>query len=270
MTATTPPADFHEDFSVIVPIMVICLLLGVPPEDRERFRRWTQMATQLWDVEAVMSGHQQLRTYMNGLIERKREAPAEDVISDLIAAQPEEAWLTEEFMLDLCVGLLIAGHETTVGRIDLGTLLLLAHPDQRDALRRDPGLATGAVEEILRVAAPSIGVLMHYAAEDIEIADVTIRAGDLVLIGSDAANRDPSAFPEPDRFDITRDQNQHVAFAHGHLFCLGAGLARAELQTVFATLFQRVPNLRLAVPLDGLRIREDTPLGGLVAMPVAW
>jgi len=270
LTAMTPPVDFHAELSFLVPVLAICQLLGVPNEDRDRFGAWTQQSMHMWDREKAAEGHRLLAAYMHGLIQRKRQAPAEDVISDLLAAQHEEDRFTEQDMIQLCVALLMAGHETTVARIDLGTLLLLTHPDQLDALRRDPGLATGAVEEILRMAAPTLGVIARYAVAEIEVGGVAIAPGDLVLISTDTANRDGAAFAEPDRFDIRRAPNQHVAFGHGLRFCIGAGLARVELQTVFSTLFQRVPTLRLAVGLDELRLRDDTPLGGLTRLPVTW
>jgi len=265
-----PPVDLHAQLAFIVPVMAICQLLGVPDEDRDRFGAWSQQSMDMWDAERAAEGMQLLTDYMRALIERKREHPAEDVISDLIAAQRHDARFDEDSMVQLCVALLMAGHETTVARIDLGTLLLLTHPDQLDALRADPSLAPAAAEEVLRLAAPTLGALMRYADADIEVAGETIRAGDLVLISTDAANRDDSAFEEPARFDIRRPQNQHVAFGHGPHFCLGAGLARVELQTVFATLFRRLPTLRLAAPLEELRLREDTPLGGLSRLPVTW
>ena len=120
------------------------------------------------------------------------------------------------------------------------------------------------------MAAPTLGVIARYAVADIEVGGVTIAPGDLVLVSTDAANRDDAAFAEPDRFDIRRTLNQHVAFGHGLRFCIGAGLARVELQTVFSALFQRVPTLRLAVELEELRLRDDTPLGGLTRLPVTW
>jgi pentalenolactone synthase len=173
-------------------------------------------------------------------------------------------------MVTLCAGLLFAGHETTVARIDFGTLLLLTNPDQRQALQRDPSLAASAVEEILRLAAPSGGAIPRYANADIEIGGVTIRSGDLTLIGIDSANRDDRVFAEPERFDITRGQTNHVAFGHGNHFCLGAGLARVELQAVFGTLFQRLPTLELAVPVSQLRLRSHVLTGGLTELPVTW
>ena len=167
MTSLAPPVDFHAELAFIVPVMAICQLLGVPAEDRDRFRAWTHQAMQMWDGAAAARGHEALATYMADLIERKRRAPGEDVITDLIAAQEEEekegGGFLKEYIVRLCVALLMAGHETTVARIDLGTVLLLTNPDQLEALRRDPALVTPAVEEILRVAAPTLGVIARYA-----------------------------------------------------------------------------------------------------------
>jgi len=127
-----------------------------------------------------------------------------------------------------------------------------------------------AVEEILRMAAPSGGGLPRYARADIDIAGVTIRTGDAVLIAGAAANRDPAAFPDPDRFDITRNPNPHLAFGHGPRFCIGASLARLELHAVFAALPQRFPSLELTVPLDQLELRTDLLTGGVTALSVTW
>src|SRR5262249_22159421 len=138
------------------------------------------------------------------------------------------------------------------------------------ALAADPDLVHGAVEEILRCAAPTLGVITRYANADVEVEGATIRPGELVLISQDAANRDERVFADPDRFDIRRPHSQHVALGYGSRYCLGAGLARVELETGFGTLFRRLPGLRLAVPLEELRLRPHTPLGGLEGLPVTW
>jgi cytochrome P450 len=270
MGRLTPPVDLHEELSFPLPVLVICQLLGVPQADREQFREWADQASNMHDPKTGIAGFRRLREYMGGLIGRKREQPGEDVISDLIGAQDGEDRFSDSDMVDLCIGVLLAGHETTMARIDLGTVLLLTHPDQRAALAADPSLLYGAVEEIVRVSSPTLGVISRYASEDLRVDGVTIEAGDLVLIGVDAANRDGGVFDDPDRFDIRREQNPHVGFGHGGRFCLGAGLARVELQTVFGTMFRRFPTLRLAVPVEVLRMRPHTPLGGLAELPVAW
>jgi cytochrome P450 len=270
LAASTSPADLHQAVSFPLPVLVICELLGVPYEDRADFRRWSDEAVRMDDREGAAAAMANLHRYIGGLIARRRRKRGEDVISDLVAACDDEGRLTEEEVVVLSAGLLFAGHETTVARIDLGALLLLTHPDQRDLLVRDPSLAPRAVEEILRVSTTTMGVAPRYALADIEIAGVTIRTGDLVLLGLDVANRDDRAFPDPDVFDITRERNPHVSFGYGFRFCLGAPLARIELQTVFARLFQRFPTLRLAVPPDEIRERSHLLTGGLDALPVAW
>jgi len=265
----TPPADLHEALSFPLPAHVICDLLGVPFDDHEDFRRWSSGALDMRDPAHAAASIERLHGYMGRLTEEKRRRPGEDVITDMLDADGRGG-LTEQEVVQLAAVLLLAGHETTVARIDLGVLLLLSHPDQREMLRQDPSLAPTAVEEILRMSVPGLGLMPRYASADIEIAGVTIPAGDLVLICTGAANRDAEAFSTPDRFDITRAGNPHVAFGYGPRFCLGASLARVELQCVFGTLFRRFPSMELAVPVDRLRRRGHVFTGGLVDLPVAW
>ena len=270
MAAQEPPLDLHEAFSFPLPALVICEHLGVPFEDRERFRAWSEAASRLDDGNAAEAGQAALRSYMRDLVARKRREPADDVISELLQAGDGSRRMTEAELVPLVSGLLFAGHETTVARIDLGTLLLLTHPDQRRLLQRDPALVPGAVEEILRMAAPTLGVVPRFAGADIEIGGVKIEAGEMVLLGLEPANRDAGVFADPDRFDITRQPNPHVSFGYAHRFCLGAPLARIELQCVFGTLFRRLPSLRLAVPVEQLELRTHLLTGGLERLPVAW
>jgi cytochrome P450 len=270
LAARTPPADLHDALSFPLPVLVICELLGVPYEDREDFRRWSDGAVHMGDRTAAAAAGRRLDDYIRGLIARRRRRRGEDVISDLLRARDDEGRITEDEMVTLAAGLLFAGHETTVARIDLGVLLLLTQPDQRELLQRDPSLAACAVEEILRLSTTTIGVVPRYALADIEVGGVTIRTGELVLLAVDAANRDQRAFRDPDRFDVTREPNPHVAFGHGFRFCLGAPLARVELQTVFGTLFRRFPTLQLAVPLERIRERSHLLTGGVEELPVTW
>jgi pentalenolactone synthase len=270
LAGLAPPVDLHEELSFPFGFGVICGLLGVPDDDRTRLREWTDQSMNIWGHRVAVAGFMQVHGYMRELLQRRRSDPREDVISDLLGAQHDDNRLSEASMLELCMALLFAGHEPTVSRIDLGTLLLLTHPDQREALREDPSLVHGAVEEILRMSAPGLGVLIRYASEAVAIDGVTIRAGEMVLLSTETANRDDRVIADPDRFDIRRPQNPHLAFGYGERFCPGAALARVELQAVFGTLFQRLPTLRLAVPLDELRLRPHTPLGGLQDLPVTW
>jgi pentalenolactone synthase len=263
-----PPADLHEALSFPLPVLVICELLGVPYADRERFRGWSRALGDLTDRQASEQALGALVGYMAGLVADKRRSPAEDVLSDLVTAGG--GLLTDDQAAMVGTFVLFAGHETTVARIDIGALLLAAHPDQAAALRRDPGLVPRAVEEILRVAAPAGAGIPRYANADVEVAGVTIRRGDAVLLTANAANRDPAVFAEPDRFRIDREPRQHLTFGHGPHFCIGAGLARLELQEVFTALPARFPDLRPAVPVRELGLRDDLLTGGLVELPVTW
>lgn len=274
----TPPVDFHEAVSFPLPALVICELLGVPYEDREDFRRWSDDSADMTDGARSRAGLARLQGYMRELVQRKRQQPAEDVISDLVAAQayaPDR--FTDDHVVSLASGLLFAGHETTVTAIDKGVLLLLTNPTAREALEGDPTLLPRAVEEILRLPNPveiaptePEGGLPRYANADVEIGGVTIRAGDLVLLDLGGANLDQRVFPGPVIFDVTREPNPHLTFGHGPHYCIGAPLARIELQTVFGTLLQRFPTLRLATPVEELRVRSHLLTGGLVELPVTW
>jgi pentalenolactone synthase len=167
--------------------------------------------------------------------------------------------------------LLFAGHETTVTRIDVGAVLLLTHPEHYRALAADPTRVAGTVEEVLRLAAPGgSGGLPRYAHADIAVGEITIRAGDAVVVSPAAANRDPAVFPDPETFDPDRPGGGHLAFGYGPRYCIGAALARVELQAVFAALPARFPDLELAVPVERLELRADLLTGGLRGLPVRW
>ena len=264
-----PPADWHQAFAVPLPVMVICALLGVPYEDHPLFRRWAVKLTS-FDAEEAGRARDDLAAYVRGLLPGKRRSPGEDVISDLVAAQ-DETGMADEHIALLSAMLLFAGHETTVIRLDLGVLMLLDHPEQLAALRADPALVPGAVEEILRVSSISTtGGVPRYAHEDIAVGATDIPAGDAVILAPQAANRDPRVFPDPADFDITREANPHVTFGHGIHYCVGASLARVELQEAFSRIPARLPSLRLNVPREKLRWRGESLTGGLDALPVAW
>jgi cytochrome P450 len=166
--------------------------------------------------------------------------------------------------------LLFAGHETTVVAIGMGALMLLANPEQWQALRCDPGLVPAAVEEMLRAPGQGGGGIPRYARADLEISGIRVRAGDLVLLDNGAANHDANAFPDPGRFDITRPAGSHLTFGHGLRYCIGAPLARIELQAVFCQLIPRFPGMRLAVPAGELTLEDGVLAGGLTRLPVTW
>jgi cytochrome P450 len=266
----TPPFDWHQAFSVPLPVMVICELLGIHYEDHPHFRRWATDLTSLTDPAQARTAQRDLIAYVHDLIPQKRSTPGEDVICDLIAAQDDHG-LTDADIARTAAMLLFAGHETTVIRLDLGLLLLLTHPEQLDALRADPTLAPGAVEEILRLSSLStIGGLPRYARTDLTIGQTTIPAGGAIILAPQAANRDGRVFPDPGTFDITRTPNPHLTFGHGSHYCIGASLARFELQEAFSRIPTRLPDLRLAVPRTELRLRSDRLTGGLAELPVTW
>jgi cytochrome P450 len=268
LAAETPPADLHRALSVPLPVLVICEVLGVPYEDRDHFREWTEGMADPHDPAKANAAMASLIGYMRDLAVRKREEPGEDVISGLCAA--EDGRLTDDEVAFLAAVLLFAGHTTTVTRIDTGTLLLLTNPGERQALLRDLELVEPAVEEILRASTTGDFNLLRYARADVDAAGATIRAGEAVLLMIEAANKDERVFSEPARFDITRRPNLHLGFSHGPHFCIGALLARVELRAVFARLFARFPTLRLAVPLDQLRVQTHLIVSGFAELPVTW
>ena len=262
-----PPVDLHAALSAPLPVLVICELLGAPYSDYERFRSWSNQLAGLEDATASYAAMEEFNAYTADLLERKRREPGEDVYTDLANAEG----MGVEEAAQLAQGLLFAGHETTMTRIDLGVLLFIQNPDQKDKLLADPSLVDNAVEEIVRLTVgtgSSAGSLLRYAAEDISVGSTVIRRGEAVLLGFGPANRDPAQFDRPDEFDITRKPNPHVGFGHGPHFCIGNSLARIELRVVFARLFQRFPTLRLDT--DELTFRHDTVTGGVTALPVTW
>ncbi len=277
LSAAGPPADFHTLVAFPLPALVVCELLGVPPADRADFCRWQIEAKQVSKPAVARGGLQSLWRYLGTLIERKRWVPGDDVITDLLAAAELDSTLTDDGIAHLAAGLLFAGHAPVVAIIDRGMLLLLTHPEQRAALQRDPSLAATAVEEIFRFASPierqraaRRGGLTRYASVDIEVEGVTIGAGDTVMFAVQEANEDESVFPDPKRFDITRERIPHLSLSHGAHFCLGAHLARVKLQYLFVRLFERFPTLRLAEPLEEIAPVREAVAGAVSRLPVSW
>ncbi|RTL69446.1 MAG: cytochrome P450 [Pseudonocardiaceae bacterium] len=263
--------DMHAGLAFPLPVAVICRLLGVPEADGEHFRALSdRMATASEDSDAHRA-RTEFGQYMAGLAEAKRAEPGEDVISDLVAAQAADQDFHPAEMIRLAVGLLFAGHETTVNRIGLGTLFLMTRREHWDALVADPdAMVDATVEEIMRLGAPGDLGLLRYAHTDVDLAGVTIERGDAVILSINAANRDPGAFAHAETFDPDRDEHSHLGFGHGPHFCIGASLARVELRTVFATLARRLPDLRLARDLDTIDVRVGHITGGVTELPVTW
>jgi pentalenolactone synthase len=260
-----PPADLHQALALPLPIQVICELLGVPYADRNQFRAWSEAAGDVRDRGRSEHGLRELTGYGRQLAVRKRNQPGDDVISRLCAEG-----LGDDEIATLATNLLFAGHETTVVAIDMGVLCLLANSAQQRALADDPDLAGAAIEEILRAPGRSGGGIPRYAKTSLQIGEVTVNAGDLVLLDNRAANHDPEVFTSPGRFDITRDGPAHLSFGHGAHYCIGAPLARLELQAVFSQLPARFPTMRLTVPATQLPLRSGALTGGLTTLPVEW
>jgi cytochrome P450 len=274
MRTAGPPADLVEHFSTPLPVRVICRLLGVPPSDQHLFRTWSEaiISTTSLPPETVIEYLGSLHAYMAGLIAQRREVATDDLIGAMVQARDEDNdRLTEQEMVELAAGLLAAGHETTVTQISNFVYVLLTHPEQLAVLRARPELVPGAVEELLRfVPLGAAAAFARYATEDLELGGVRIRAGEPVIAAMSAANRDATVFGEPDRLDITREAGPHLGFGHGVHHCLGAQLARMELQVALGTLLDRLPDLALAVDEKELEWKSGLLVRGLRGLPVTW
>jgi pimeloyl-[acyl-carrier protein] synthase len=269
--------DLIEQFAYPLPVIVICEMLGVPVADHERFKGWGLDIARGLDAillppnseVAQRSGaaRHALAGYFRELIAERRAAPREDLLSALIAAEEAGDKLSEEELLATCILLLVAGHETTVNLIGNGTLALLRHPGELRRLRENPGLIGSAVEELLRYDGP-VQRTARIPTEDVTIGGRTIAKGEMVMPFIGAADRDPAQFPDPDRLDIARADNRHIAFGWGIHFCLGAPLARVEGQIAINTLVQKLPKLALAT--DRPEYRQSLTLRGLKTLPVSF
>jgi hypothetical protein len=245
--------DIVRDLALPVPATVICEMLGVPVADRDRFTEWTSGATHLLarqtaPPEVVARGEaaaDALAEYFEALIAERRRSPGDDLLSNLIRAEEEGDRLSASELLSQVIGLLIAGFETTIGLIGNGVLALIRHPAELAKLRANPALIESAVEECLRYDGPIV-LTVRILHEDAAFGDRVIPVDTMVWAMLAAANRDPARFPEPDRFDIARDPNPHLAFGGGTHMCLGSHLARMEAQIAIGTLVRRTRELALA------------------------
>jgi cytochrome P450 len=269
--------DLIEEFAYPLPVIVICEMLGVPVADHERFKGWSLDLAR--GLDSVMLGpdsevaqrsgkaRHALAGYFRELIAERRASPRSDLLSALIAAEEAGDRLSENELLATCILLLVAGHETTVNLIGNGTMALLRHPDQLRRLREDPGLIASAVEELLRYDGP-VQRTARTPTADVTVGGRTIGKGEMVMPFIGAADRDPAQFPHPDRLDITRADNRHIAFGLGIHFCLGAPLARVEGQIAIGTLVRTLPKLALAT--DAPEYRQSLTLRGLQVLPLTF
>ncbi|WP_431961376.1 cytochrome P450 family protein [Actinacidiphila sp. bgisy160] len=266
-------ADLVEDFAVPLPVTVISELLGVPVSDRYDFQRWTDdmvlQGPRPPDPAKIEAAWQQMHGYLTGLLDAKRAHPGDDLLSALIATHDDEQRLDRHELIAMAFLLLVAGYITTVNLIGNGIAALLTHPDQLRLLREDPELLPGAIEEFLRYDGPVNPGIARFAREDLTIAGVAVPRGATVVVASAIADRDPARFADPDRLDITRADNAHLAFGHGIHYCLGAPLARLEGRIAIGTALRRLPGLALAVPADELRWRPRV-LRGPSRLPVTF
>ncbi|MEU9455145.1 cytochrome P450 [Streptomyces sp. NPDC048277] len=273
MLAGPKPVDLMTALSLPLPSLMICALLGVPYEDHEFFQEHASFATRSdKTAEDDRRANEALGGYLAGLLQKKMQEPAEDVLSDF-AGRVKDGDLTLPEATLLSMILLIAGHETSANMITLGTALLLENPEQLARLRQieDTRQAANAVEEILRYITVATFGQRRIAAEDFEFEGVQIKNGDGIVVPLPAGNWDPEAFPEPEKLDLERKASQHHAFGWGIHQCLGQQLARIELQVVFGTLYRRIPTLRLAVDRDQLDFRPADALAyGISELPVTW
>jgi cytochrome P450 len=269
LEAAGSPADLVPTFALPIPSLVICELLGVPYADRADFQSRT--ARQL-DFSVPMDERVALgragRVYMESLVARAKADPGEDMLGMLVREHAGE--ITDDELVGIGNLLLIAGHETTSNMLGLGTLALLLHPDQLALVRDDPEAVRPAVEELLRWLSIVHSGVVRTATTDVEISGHTIPAGSLVICSLPTANRDPELIADPERLDVARGAAGHLAFGHGVHHCLGAPLARMEMQIAFPALLRRFPDLALDVPLDEVSFRAFHFIYGLVALPVKW
>ena len=264
----TGRVDLLAEYAFLLPVLVICELLGVPAEDRDDFAAWSNALIDSDGHEDAMQAMGKLGAYMAGLIAAKRTTPDDALISGLIEVADDGDRLSEPELIGMAMILLIAGHETTVNLIGNGLLALYTQPAQRALLLERPELIAPAVEEFLRFDSPVHTTPPRFAAEDVEYGGVTIPAGSRVLLSLAAANRDPERFADADELHVDGDASRHVAFGHGLHHCLGAQLARIEGQEAIGRLLARRPATELAMPADELLHRHSNLVRGLRSLPV--
>lgn len=267
-----PTADLVAGLCAPLPLMVICELLGVPYADADAIRAWTRrlFVTDI-TAEQLQTAQAEMQDWLADLVRHKRAQPDDGLISAMVAANDEGDHLTGAELLANLEGLLIAGHETTVNQLGNSLLTLLRHPDQLALLHSSPDLIGPAVEEMLRYSRLFTSAEVRVTTEPVLLEGVQLEANQLVLPVIVAANRDPGVYPDPGRFDITRQgPSAHLAFGHGPHFCLGAQLARREMGVAIGSLVRRHPDLRLAIDESELAYVEELVFRGLRTLPVTW
>ncbi|MEU5269462.1 cytochrome P450 [Streptomyces hygroscopicus] len=260
--------DLVSTFSLPLPLMVIGDLLAMPEADRRRFSTWVSNMLTPESPRQIKDAVENIHAFLLDLVATRRRALGDDMLSALIAVRDEGDQLTEDELVSLAFLLLMAGSENTQHLISAGLVTLLQHPDQVAELRADPSLPSEAVEELLRYAHPNQMAIRRFPTEPIEIGGTQIPAGDTVMLCLASAHRDPARYPSPDEFDIHRQDKAHLALGQGMHYCLGAPLARMEIQIALHTLLRRFPRLDLAVPPEQLPWRVSFRSRALKAVPI--
>jgi cytochrome P450 len=262
--------DLISEFALPLPVTVIAEMLGVPLSDQDRFRSWTQaiLGRGVDSEDQIVLAGMEFVNYLNDLAAERRANPTDDLTSYLLHTSEDGDSLSHEEFLAMVFLLLVAGHETTVNLIGNGVVELSSHPDEYARLLDDPGLIPSAVEEILRFHGPVETATLRWAYEPQMFGDTQLAAGDLVIAVLMAANRDPSVFEDPDRFDVARNPKGHVAFGSGIHHCLGAPLARREAVIAFEVLAKQIGRLELAVDRDDLPWTNEIFLRGASSIVV--
>ena len=272
LTRAGDGADIRQLVALPLPIQVICQLLGVPYADREQFREWTELgySMKMAEKDLVEDAMTNLTAYIEDLVTKKlanTDQPAEDLLDELVRAREEGDRLSQDELIAFGVNLLVAGHETSANQISSCVATLLRWPENWARLVAEPGLIPSAIEELLRFNRFSEVGQLRVAVEDIELHGVHIKAGDGVMAALNSANRDPRAYDAPDELRLDRPDNKHLSFGFGPHFCLGAQLARIELQESLAALVRRFPRMSLAKPAEELEWRRVL-VSGLAELPV--
>ncbi len=267
--------EVMADLANPLPVIVIAELLGVPAADHDQFKRWSNSLISSFALDPRVGPSEEgikakdlLRDYLRSEIEKRRAAPSDDLVGALVAARDESEALSEDELLAFVVLLLLAGNETTTNLIGNGLLALCRNPDQQERLSNEPDLIPKAIEEMLRYD-PPVQMTVRTATAAADIGGTEIAGNTLVFVLLAAANRDPRQFPTPQKFDVGREPNEHVAFGEGIHFCLGAPLARLEGAIAIGAVLQRFPHLRLADPGAKLTYRGSLALRGLQQLPLA-
>lgn len=272
MESRGAPADIVADFALPIPALVICELLGVPGDDRAGFQRRGEMIIDMaLPLDDRLTARRHSHEYMTELVAMKRKHPEDDLLGSVIREHGDS--VTDEELVGVGDLMMFAGHETTSNMLGLGTLLLLGHPDQADALRamdHDDPMLDRAVEELMRYLSVVATPLARIARRDVELGGVLIREGESVVCQLPIANRDAAMGVGLDTFDITREPTSHVAFGHGIHHCIGAPLARMEMRIGFPALLRRFPGLRTTLPADGIPYNAHSAIYGLASLPVEW